>query len=133
MRESAERLLLKAGLRPTSQRLGLAAVLFDGHDKHVTADDVMHLASNAGVDVSVATVYNTLGQLCAAGLLRRVTLDGGRTFFDTNISAHHHVFFEDDDRLMDLPGDSIQVTGLPDLGDGATIKSVDILVRVERR
>lgn len=131
-RDTAEKLLLKAGLRPTSQRVGLAAILFDGADKHVTPDDVLRLAQNAGVDVSVATIYNTLGQLAAAGLLRRVTLDGGRTFFDTNTSAHHHLFIEDEDRLIDIAGDSMQITGLPDLGDGVRIKSIDVLVRVER-
>jgi Fur family transcriptional regulator, iron response regulator len=133
VREIAEKLLLKAGLRPTSQRVGLAAILFDGADKHVTPDDVMRLAQESGVDVSVATVYNTLGQLAAAGLLRRVTLDGGRTFFDTNTASHHHLFLEDEDRLVDIPGDAIQVTGLPDLGDDVRVKSVDVLVRVERR
>ena len=131
-RDTAEKMLLKAGLRPTSQRIGLAAILFDGADKHVTPDDVMRLAQSAGVDVSVATIYNTLGQLAAAGLLRRVTLDGSRTFFDTNTSAHHHLFVEDEDRLIDISGDSMQITGLPELGDGVRIKSIDVLVRVER-
>lgn len=131
-RDTAEKMLLKAGLRPTSQRIGLAAILFDGADKHVTPDDVMRLAQSAGVDVSVATIYNTLGQLAAAGLLRRVTLDGSRTFFDTNTSAHHHLFVEDEDRLIDISGDSMQITGLPELGDGVRIKSIDVIVRVER-
>ena len=131
-RDTAEKMLLKAGLRPTSQRVGLAAILFDGVDKHVTPDDVMRLAQSAGVDVSVATVYNTLGQLAAAGMLRRVTLDGGRTFFDTNVSPHHHLFLEDEDRLVDISGDAVRIMGLPDLGGGLRIKSVDVLVRVER-
>ena len=132
MREIAEKMLLKAGLRPTTQRVGLAALLFDGADKHVTPDDVLRMAQCAGVEVSVATIYNTLGQLAAAGLLRRVTLDAGRTFFDTNMSAHHHLFLEDEDRLVDIPGDALQITGLPDLGDCVRVKSVDVLVRVER-
>jgi Fur family transcriptional regulator, iron response regulator len=131
-RDIAEKMLLKAGLRPTSQRVGLAAILFDGVDKHVTPDDVMRLAQSAGVDVSVATVYNTLGQLAAAGMLRRVTLDVGRTFFDTNVSPHHHLFLEDEDRLVDISGDAVRIMGLPNLGEGLRIKSVDVLVRVER-
>jgi len=131
-RDIAEKMLLKAGLRPTSQRVGLAAILFDGVDKHVTPDDVMRLAQSAGVDVSVATVYNTLGQLAAAGMLRRVTLDVGRTFFDTNVSPHHHLFLEDEDKLVDISGDAVRIIGLPDLGEGLRIKSVDVLVRVER-
>ena len=69
--------------------------------------------SAAAVPVSLATVYNTLHQFIEAGLLREVVVNPGRSYFDTNVSDHHHFFFEDTGRLLDIPGDRIGVTGLP--------------------
>ena len=63
--------------------------------------------------VSLATVYNTLHQFTAAGLLRQVVVDSGRSYFDTNTSDHHHFFFEDTGRLKDIPGDAVTVSTLP--------------------
>ncbi len=125
-----ERLLLRAGLRPTRKRLQLARILFDGPDKHVTAEQVMQATRDSGPTISLATVYNTLNQLAAAGLLRRISLDGSRTFFDTNTSEHHHIYYEEDDRLVDLPGDRLQISGLPVPARGAKVKSVEVLIRM---
>ena len=85
--------LQSAGLRATPKRIAIGALLFDGLDRHVTADDVAAMARKAGVRVSLATVYNTLNQFVAAGLMKRITLDTDRTYFDTNVSDHHHLFF----------------------------------------
>src|SRR5690349_7358533 len=76
--------LRKAGLRPTRQRLALASLLFVHGDRHVTAESLHEEAVSAGVPVSLATVYNTMHQFTAARLLREVTVDGTRTYFDTN-------------------------------------------------
>ncbi len=130
--QALERLLRRAGLRPTQKRLDIARLLFDGPDKHVTADDVMCAARHKKVRVSQATVYNTLNQLCAAGLLKRIVLDGSRTFFDTNTADHHHIFHEDDADLTDVPADAINILGLPPLGDDETLRSVEVMVRVGR-
>src|ERR1700680_4045192 len=96
----AER-LRKAGLRPTRQRLALAQLLFASGNRHVTAESLHEEAAGAGVPVSLATVYNTMHQFTAAGLLRQVTVDGSRTYFDTNIGEHHHFYCEDDGTLLD--------------------------------
>lgn len=129
-RQALERKLRKAGLKPTAKRLGIAGLLFEGPDKHLTAEDVMELARRSRLRVSQATVYNTLNQFCAAGLLRRIVLDNSSTFFDTNTSEHHHLFHEDDARLVDLPADAVRLTALPDVAADETIRSVEILLRV---
>ena len=56
--------------------------------------------------MSLATVYNTLHQFTAAGLLRQVTVDAARSYFDTNTGDHQHFFCEDDGTLIDIPGEA---------------------------
>ncbi len=124
------RLLARIGIRPTKIRKSIAGLLFDGRDKHVTVDDVIEMARVAQVKTSVASVYNTLNQFAAAGLLRRVTVEQGKAFFDTNLTDHHHFFFEDEERLEDIPVGTVRVDGLPDLPKGRTIKSVDVTIRI---
>ena len=123
-------LLARRGIRPTKIRKAIAGLLFDGHNKHVTVDDVIDMARTAQIKTSVASVYNTLNQFAAAGLLRRVTVEQGKAFFDTNLTDHHHFFFEDEDRLEDIPAGSLKVSGLPELPEGRTIKSIDVTVRL---
>jgi Fur family transcriptional regulator, iron response regulator len=125
-----KQLLVKHKIRPTKIRKAIAALLFDGMDKHVTVDDVIDLARRQNIETSVASVYNTLNQFASAGLLRRVTVEQARSFFDTNLSEHHHFYFEDEGRLEDIPTGSIKVAGLPKLPKGRQIKSVNVTVRI---
>lgn len=125
--------LQSAGLRATPKRIAIGGLLFDGGDRHVTADDVSAMARDAGIRVSLATVYNTLNQFVAAGLLKRITLDSDRTYFDTNIHDHHHLFYEEAGELRDIPGETIRVEGLPQAPAGASVRSVDVIVRMNGR
>jgi Fur family iron response transcriptional regulator len=125
--------LRKAKLRPTRQRLDLARLLFAGGDRHVTAEGLHEEAVKAGVPVSLATVYNTMHQFTQSGLLREVTVDGSRIYFDTNTGNHHHFYCEDDGSLMDIDGDCIEVGGVPAPPAGAQIDRVDVIVRLKRR
>ncbi len=128
---NAIELLRAARLRPTRQRLALAKLLFDKGDRHVTAEQLHGEALAASVPVSLATVYNTLHQFIEAGLLREVVVNSGRSYFDTNVTDHHHFFFEDSGHLQDIPGEHIGVTGLPSPPKGAAIRRVDVIIRVE--
>lgn len=123
--------LRAAGLRPTRQRLALGGLLFDGGDRHVTAEALHEEAQKAGISVSLATVYNTLHQFTGAHLLREVVVDSARTYFDTNISDHHHFFVENSGKLMDIDGEQIAITGLPDAPEGTGIARVDVIVRLQ--
>ena len=96
--------LARGGLRPTRQRLALATLLVgDGHNRHVTAESLHQAASRSGEGVSLATIYNTLRAFCEAGLMREITVDGSRSYFDTNMTDHPHFFWEDECRLTDAP------------------------------
>jgi Fur family transcriptional regulator, iron response regulator len=128
---SALELLRGAKLRPTRQRLALARLLFEKGDRHVTAEQLHGEAVAAAIPVSLATVYNTLHQFIDAGLVREVVVSPGRSYFDTNISDHHHFFYEQSGRLLDIPGERIGITGLPSPPEGASIRRVDVIIRVE--
>ena len=123
-------LLRNAGLRPTRQRVVLAALLFGGPDRHVSAE-VLHAEAVAkGEHVSLATVYNTLHQFRGAGLVRELAIDAARAYFDTNTSNHNHFFIEADGVLLDIPGDGIKVGGLPQPPAGMRISHIDVVVRL---
>ncbi|HEX9789102.1 MAG TPA: Fur family transcriptional regulator [Kiloniellales bacterium] len=122
--------LKTVGLRPTRQRLALARLLFAGGDRHLTAEQLHGEAAAAQVPVSLATVYNTLHQFTAAGLLREVIVEAGRSYFDTNVSDHHHFFHEDNGRLEDIAGDEVSLGDLPQPPKGKRIRRVDVIIRV---
>lgn len=128
---NALELMRSARLRPTRQRLALARLLFEQGDRHVTAEQLHGEALAAAVPVSLATVYNTLHQFIEAGLLREVVVNSGRSYFDTNVTDHHHFFFEDTGHLLDIPGASIGVTGLPTPPAGTSVRRVDVIIRVD--
>jgi Fur family transcriptional regulator, iron response regulator len=123
--------LRESGLRPTRQRLALAKLLFDGDDRHTTAEMLHAEAIGGHIRVSLATVYNTLHQFTNAGLLREIVVDASRSYFDTNTSAHHHFFFENSGRLEDIPDSDLIVDRLPAAPPGTNIKSVDVVVRLQ--
>ena len=129
--EILERLRL-AGLRPTRQRLALATILFGAGDRHVSAESLHQEAVAARMNVSLATVYNTLNQFKAAGLLREVAFEGDRTFFDTNTSNHFHYYLEETGGLVDIGAENLEVIGLPELPPGTEIDRIDIIVRLRK-
>jgi Fur family iron response transcriptional regulator len=125
---------LKAvGLRPTRQRLALLRLLAEGGDRHLTAEALHDEARGAGIAVSLATVYNTLHQFTAAGLLREVVVEAGRSYFDTNTTAHHHFLNEETGALADIPNDRVRVAELPTPPDGTVISGVEVIVRLAPR
>jgi len=124
--------LREAGLRPTRQRVELAGVLFQSGDRHVTAESLHDEVAQTGVKVSLATVYNTLHQFTEAGLLRQVIVDASRSYFDTNTGDHQHFFVEKEGLLIDIPGESIAVAGVPAPPAGLSVDRVDVVVRVRR-
>lgn len=124
-------ILRNAGLRPTRQRLGLARLLFEDGDRHVTAEQLHAECASLDMKVSLATIYNTLNQFTEVGLLREVVVEPGRSYFDTNTADHHHFFHEDSAELQDIPGNAITVGPIPEPPAGTSVDRVDIIVRVK--
>jgi Fur family iron response transcriptional regulator len=124
--------LKAAGLRPTRQRLALAGLLFRHGDRHVSAEALHDEAMASGVPVSLATVYNTLHQFTEAGLLRQVVVEPARSYFDTNTGDHQHFYSDEDGSLIDIPGESIAVCGVPQPPTGTKVERVDVVIRIRR-
>jgi Fur family iron response transcriptional regulator len=122
--------LSAAGLRPTRQRLALASLLFNGSDRHVTAERLFDEATAARLSVSLATVYNTLHQFTTAGLLREIAVDGAKIYFDTNVSEHHHFLNEETGELLDIDDGLMQLGKLPPSPKGLRVARVDIVIRL---
>jgi len=107
-------MLQAAGLRPTRQRMALGWLLFGKGARHLT-------------------VYNTLNQLTDAGLLRQVSVDGTKTYFDTNVTAHHHFYLEHNHELVDIPDPHLVLSQVPDVPDGYEISRIDMVVRLRKK
>jgi Fur family transcriptional regulator, iron response regulator len=122
--------LRAAGLRPTRQRLSLGRLLLENGDRHVTAEQLHAEAAKLAMRVSLATVYNTLHQFVEAGLLLQVVVEPGRSYFDTNITDHHHFFCEPSGMLQDIPAAALTVRGVPRPPEGTEIRRVDVIIRV---
>jgi Fur family transcriptional regulator, iron response regulator len=125
----AER-LRSAGLRPTRPRLALARLLFDAGHRHFTVEELHKEAIAAAIPVSLATIYNSLHQFTAAGLLREVVIAPDRLYFDTNVDKHHHFFCESIGMLQDIPEKAIAVLGIPAPPTGTVISHVEVVVRL---
>lgn len=126
-------MLRKVGLRPTRQRMALGWILFGKGDRHLTAEMLYEEAMRAKVPVSLATIYNTLHQFTQVGLLRQVAVEGSRSYFDTNVSAHHHFFVEGRDELVDIPNTDVIVGKTPAPPEGYEIARVDVVVRLRKK
>jgi len=132
--ETSKTWLAQADLRPTRQRLALAALLVgDGQNRHVTAESLHDAVLRTGDKVSLATVYNTLKTFCDAGLMQEVTVDGSRSYFDTNVDDHPHFYLEDDGGLTDAPASELEIKSLPVAPEGYEVAKVDVVIRLRTR
>lgn len=125
-------MLQSVGLRPTRQRMALGWLLFGKGGRHLTAEMLFEEATQAKVPVSLATVYNTLNQLTDLGLLRQVSVDGSKTYFDTNISSHHHFYLEGTHELLDIEDPAPLFQRMPEVPEGYEISRIDLVVRLRK-
>lgn len=121
------------GLRPTRQRVALADLIFAKGDRHLTVEELHEEAVTAGVPVSLATVYNTLHQFTEAGLIRVLAVESSKTYFDTNVSDHHHFFVEGENLVLDIPVSNLTIGNLPEPPEGMEIAHVDVIIRLRPR
>ena len=97
---------------------------------HLTADQVFEELKKSCPTVSLATVYNTLHQFTEAGLIRVLSVESARTYFDTNVSDHHHFFVEGRNEVLDIPLSNLVIDNLPVPPEGMEIAHVDVVIRL---
>ena len=125
--------LRNAGLRPTVQRLSLSTLLYGKGDRHVSAEALHAEAREAGLQMSLSTVYNTLNQFAQAGLLREIAVHGPRTYFHTRTSPHHHFMDEGSGRMFDAADGSVEFSRLPAPPEGMEIVGCDVIIRLRKK
>ena len=124
--------LRSSGLRPTKQRVVICKILFDRKETfHFTIDNLKkRIEKDTKSKISLATVYNTVHAFKNNGYLKEISLQGNKTFFDTNSSSHHHFYDQDTGDLMDIKNGDIHVSKLPSAPKGKTIKEIDVTISV---
>lgn len=122
-------LLIGRGINPTPQRVTITRLLFQ-RGEHMSAEDLYREVNDADLQVSKATVYNTLGLLAEKGLVREVIADPSKVFYDPNTAPHHHFYDEETGALTDIDATDVRVVGLPPLPPGSDLQGVDVIVRL---
>ena len=124
--------LRASGLRPTKQRLKICKVLFDRDETfHFTINDLANIISKTlNEKISLATVYNTVHAFKNKGYLKEISINSDKSYFDTNITNHHHFFDEDTNELIDCHNDLIEQVNIKKNITGKKINSVEVLIKV---
>tara|TARA_B100001109_G_C18674550_1_gene385672 strand:- start:8 stop:436 length:429 start_codon:yes stop_codon:yes gene_type:complete len=124
--------LRSSGLRPTKQRLKICEVLFNREDTfHFTINDLAKNISNQlNEKISLATVYNTVHAFKKKGYLKEISINSDKSYFDTNISNHHHFFDEDTNELIDCNENIIETPKIKKNITGKKINSIEVLIKV---
>jgi Fur family iron response transcriptional regulator len=131
-REAMAARLLAHGIQPTVQRLDIAGILMS-ESQHLSADQILDRLARSGAAGSKATVYNTLALLAERGLVRELTVDSTRVFYDSNLAPHHHFYDVDDGTIVDVDADELPLDRLPAPPPGTEILGVDVVIRVRTR
>ena len=124
--------LRSSGLRPTKQRLKICEVLFNAEKTfHFTINDLSKIISEKlSEKISLATVYNTIHAFKKKGYLKEISINSDKSYFDTNISAHHHFYDEDTNELIDCNENDIDSINVKNNITGKKINSVEVLIKV---
>ena len=124
--------LRTSGLRPTKQRLKICEVLFN-RDKtfHFTINDLAKsISEHLNEKISLATVYNTVHAFKNKGYLKEISINSDKSYFDTNITNHHHFFNEETNELIDCAEQDIDKINIRKKIPGKKINSVEVLIKI---
>ena len=125
--------LRSSGLRPTKQRIEICKALYD-RDKtfHFTIKDLDKILQRKSKQkISLATIYNTVYAFKNKNYLKEISINTNKSYFDTNISSHHHFFNENTDELIDLKNTDVGKIKIKKKIPGKKIKSIEVLVKIE--
>ena len=130
---SFEEKLRNIGLRPTLQRIEICKVLFNREKTfHFTVNNLSKMILDKfNKKISLATVYNTVHALKKKGYLKEISINSDKTYFDTNVSNHHHFFDESTNQLIDLNSNDVGKINIKKSIPGKKISSVEVLVKIK--
>jgi Fur family iron response transcriptional regulator len=125
--------LRNSGLRPTKQRVQICEVLFDSEKTfHFTINELdQKIKDKIDYKISLATIYNTVHAFEKKGYLKQIPINSNQTYFDTNITDHHHFYDLKDGKLIDLENSDVGPINIKRKIDGKKIKSIEVLVKLE--
>ncbi len=132
MTSQCERRLSDCGIRPTGQRVRIAALLLSA-PQHLSAEQILDSLRAAGARVSKATVYNTLNLFAERGLIRQLSVDGSRAWFDSNVDAHYHFHDLSNGSLIDVPVPDVEFSRLPAPPPGTEVAGIDVVIRLRKK
>jgi Fur family iron response transcriptional regulator len=127
-----EQRLAECGIRPTGQRVRIAALLLSA-PQHLSAEQILDSLRSAGARVSKATVYNTLNLFAERGLIRQLSVDGSRAWFDSNVDAHYHFHDLSNGALIDVPIPDVEFSRLPSPPPGTEVAGIDVVIRLRKK
>ena len=120
------------GIRPTAQRMRIATLLLS-EPQHLSAEQILANLRASGARVSKATVYNTLNLFASHGLIRQLSVDGARAWFDSNVDAHYHFHDVASGALIDVPVPDVEFSRLPPPPPGTEVAGIDLVIRLRKK
>jgi Fur family iron response transcriptional regulator len=132
MEAKYENIYRDLNVTPTKQRLDLAKLIF-AKKQHFTAADLISLADKNELNISMATVYNTLSLLEDKGMLKTININNELKFYDTNLENHHHLYNTTMSTLTDIAHDRVTFAELPELPKTLEIESTELLIKVKNK
>jgi Fur family iron response transcriptional regulator len=127
-----EQRLSECGIRPTGQRVRIATLLL-AEPQHLSAEQILATLRSAGARVSKATVYNTLNLFAERGIIRQLSVDGARAWFDSNVDAHYHFHDTASGALIDVPVPEVEFSRLPLPPPGTEVAGIDLIIRLRKK
>jgi Fur family transcriptional regulator, iron response regulator len=127
-----EKRLAACGIRPTAQRVRIASVLLQA-PQHLSAEQILASLRGSGARVSKATVYNTLNLFASHGLIRQLSVDGSRAWFDSNVDPHYHFHDLSSGALIDVPVPDVEFSRLPAPPPGTEVAGIDLVIRLRKK
>jgi Fur family iron response transcriptional regulator len=127
-----EQRLAGCGIRPTPQRVRIASLLLSS-PQHLSAEQILASLRTSGARVSKATVYNTLNLFAGHGLIRQLSVDGTRAWFDSNVEPHYHFHDLSTGALIDVPVPAVEFSRMPPPPPGSEVAGIDLVIRLRKK
>ena len=132
MENKYETIYRELNVTPTKQRVDLARLIFS-KKQHFTAADLISVADKKNLNISMATIYNTLSLLETKGMLKTINIDNDLKFYDTNLDNHHHLYNTTMSTLTDIDHDQVVFAEFPELPKSLQIESTELLIKVKNK